>query len=62
MLPLIDRYEARNAPVRAEFRLKSPHLESEEVETPSWEAAAIQVEEAEYVGNNLVDMLGRVHV
>ena len=40
-IPLISRAEAKLQPVRAEFRLKSPHLETETVETASWAAAAL---------------------
>lgn len=59
-LPCITRRESRETPVRAEFRLKSPHLESEEAVNEScWEAATLQVEEKEYVGNSLIDLLGR---
>ena len=35
-LPLISRTAARDQPVRAVFRLRSPHLESEYVEVGSW--------------------------
>ena len=58
-LPLISRAEAKLKPVRAEFRLKSPHLETETVETASWEAATLHQEELSYVGEGLADILGR---
>jgi len=58
-IPLISRAEAKLQPVRAEFRLKSPHLETETVETTSWEAAALHLEELSYVGEGLADVLGR---
>lgn len=48
--------------MRAEFRLKSPHLEHEEAKLDSWEASFIANEEAAYVGESLVDILGKVHL
>jgi len=39
---LITRTEAKMQPVRAEFRQKSPHLESETIEEFSWEVAELQ--------------------
>jgi len=58
-IPLITRNQAREQPVRMQFRLQSPHLESEMIEEASWEAAALHQEEALYVGSGLTDILGR---
>jgi hypothetical protein len=38
---LITRTEAKLQPVRAEFRQKSPHLESETIEETCWEEATL---------------------
>jgi len=40
-LQLITRTEARNQPVRMEFRQKSPHLESEVIEEAGWETSML---------------------
>lgn len=56
---LITRTEAKTQPVRGEFRQKSPHLESETVESVCWEAAALHQEEIDYVGEGLTEILGR---
>ena len=58
-IPLIPRTHARDQPVRATFRLRSPHLESECVEAVSWQDALLHQEEAEYVGEGLACILGR---
>jgi hypothetical protein len=59
LAPLITRTEAKLQPVRAEFRQKSPHLESETVESACWEATTLHQDEIDYIGEELTDILGR---
>ena len=54
ILPLITRAQARDQPVRALFRLRSPHLEAEPAQIDSWQEALLTSEEVEYVGEGLV--------
>jgi hypothetical protein len=61
-LQMISRREAQQKPVRAEFRLRSPHLEAETAAAECWEASMLHQEEASYVGEDLVDLLGKIHV
>ena len=57
-LPLVTRTQAREQPVRALFRLRSPHLEAESAAVGSWQEALLTTEETEYVGEGLAQLLG----